>query len=273
VMLRRFVPAYSNRIICVSQAALDCLLRTPPARAKGVVLPNGVAPAEWLTAQGRDEVRHELGCAPGDVLVGMIGRISPLKAPDLFVRAAGEVLRQHPHARFVLAGGTVPGQTSYLGTVERLIAASPAPDRIRLLGYRRDIPRITSALDALVVPTRGPESFSLVAAQAMLAGKPVVATNVGALCETIVDGETGILVPPDDVPALADALAALVRDAELRARMGRAGRTRALERFTLDRQIAAFNHILEEMLYSGAGSAPASVDNEMVSVGAPAGAY
>lgn len=243
-LMRSLVPNRSQRVICVSQAVRDHLLVTPRARARGVLLFNGIEPAEWMTASG-DDLRAELGCAPDDVLIGMIGRISNFKAPDLFVGAATSLLRRHPQLRFCIAGDVVPGEREMIERVRALIAASPAPERIHLLGFRRDIAGITAALDILVVSSRGAETCSLSSVQAMLAGKPVVATDVGAMRETVLDGETGLIVPSDDHAALVEAIDALLRDPERRAAMGRAGRESARARFSLDRQIREFDAILD----------------------------
>lgn len=241
--LRYFVPRRSERVVCVSRAVRDQLLVTPRAQARGVLLLNGVEPTEWMTVSGAD-VRAELGCAPDDVLIGMIGRISTFKAPDLFVSAASSLLRQHPHLRLCIAGDVVPGEREMLERVRQLIAASPAPDRIHLLGFRQDVPSITAALDILVVSSRGTETCSLSSVQAMLAGKPVVATDVGAMRETVSDGETGLIVPREDHEALAQALDMLVQDPDRRAAMGRAGQQRARAMFALERQVREFNAIL-----------------------------
>ncbi len=252
LFMRRFVPAYSQRIVCVSQAAFDHLLISAAARAKGAVLPNGLDVAEWTHATGRERVRVELGCAQEDILVGMVGRVSALKAPDLFVAAANDLLARGLPVRFVIAGDVVPGQEAVREALRNQIAVSPAPGRFHLLGFRRDIPDVTAALDLIVVPSREPESFSLVSVQAMLAGKPVVATRVGALPETIVDGQTGILVPPGQIQALANAIDALTHDSSRRAALGRAGQQWASARFSLQRQVYDFNDLLRQAIQAPA---------------------
>lgn len=244
VFLRRFVPHYAQRVVCVSRATADHLLVSRRARAKGIVLYNGIAPKEWLAASGRGRIRAELGCADDDVLIGMIGRISRFKAPDVFVEAASLLLARHPHLRFFIAGAPIPGETTMRERVARLIAQSPAPERIHLLGFREDVPDLTAALDILVVPSRLPEPFPLVNLQAMFAARPIVGADRGAMREAILDGETGLVVASDNAPALAGALSSLVGDPARRAAMGAAGRRRALDNFTLEQQLARFNDLL-----------------------------
>jgi glycosyltransferase involved in cell wall biosynthesis len=248
--LARFVPAHSARVVGVSQAALDRVLLTPQAKAKGMVIYNAVVPEPWMQATGRERVRAELGCAPEDVLFGMVARISWLKGTDLCVQAMACLLARNPHAHCFIAGGPVQGQTEVLEQVQRLIAASPAPERFHVLGLRHDVPDLMAGMDMLMAPSRGGEGSSLTVIQAMFSGKPVIATDVGGNRELIVDGTTGTLVPSEDVARLADRMAALAADAAGRTAMGQAARERALAHFTVARQVARFNHLLEETHHS-----------------------
>jgi glycosyltransferase involved in cell wall biosynthesis len=127
-----------------------------------------------------------------------------------------------------------------------LIAASPAPERFHVLGLRRDVPDLMAGMDVLLAPSRGGEGASMTIIQAMFSGKPVIATNVGGNRELVVDGTTGALAPSEDVDRLADQMAALAGDPARRGAMGQAARERALARYTLARQVARFNQVLEE---------------------------
>ena len=220
------------------------ILVTPAARAKSSVIYNAVAPDAWMAAEGRERIRAELGCGPDDVLLGMVARVSRMKGTDLCVRAVADLLAAHPTLHCFIAGGPVPGQTEMLDHVRELVAASPAPERIHLLGLRRDAPDLMAAMDALVAPSRYGEGASLTIIQAMFAGKPVVASDLGGNLELVAEGETGYIVPNEDVAALEAAIARLADDADARAAMGRAGRERALRLFTVERQVSRFNALL-----------------------------
>ncbi len=100
---------------------------------------------------------------------------------------------------------------------------------------------------AAVVPSVWPEPFGAVALEAMAAGRPVVASAVGGLAELVVDGTTGIHVPPGDVPALRNALERIVADAPLRARLGAAGRERA-EAYSLDVVVGAWEQVFRDVI-------------------------
>ena len=114
--------------------------------------------------------------------------------------------------------------------------ALPSAEPALFLGIRRDVPALLAACDVLVMASRW-EGLGLVFLEAMAAGRPCLATRVSAIPEVVVDGETGLLVPPDDPPALADGLVRLAGDPTLRARLGAAGRARVAERFGLDRMV------------------------------------
>lgn len=242
--VRRFVPRHADRVIGVSRASLEHLLTSEDARQKGMVIYNGLRPWEWVGAPGRDAIRAELGCGPYDVVLGMVARLSPSKAPDRFIEAAARLVGKYPFMRFVLAGGPVRGRTEAQEQVERLAQASPAPDRIHLLGYRRDMPALMAALDLLVQPSREPEACSLSVLQGMFAGKAIIASESGGNPELVAHDQTGLLIPPDDVDALTEAMEALAVEHPRREAYGRAGQQRALAYFTLDQQIASINEVL-----------------------------
>ncbi len=247
-LMRRFVPSHSDRVVGVSRAVLDQLLVTPEAQAKGAVIYNGKEPGKWMTAPGRDQVRRELGCGPDDVLVGMVARVSRMKGPDLCVQALAPLMAAYPQLHCFIAGGPIPGETAPLNLLRLLVANSPAPERIHLLGERRDVPTLMAAMDILAAPSRYGEGAGLSIIQAMFAGKPVVATDVGGFKEHVVNGVTGWIIPRYDVDALRETLEYLLLNARRRAEMGRAGQLYALQHFSLDRAIGEFNALLGQVL-------------------------
>lgn len=251
MLMQRFVPSHSVRVVGVSQAVLENILITPEARAKGVVIYNGKEPQTWMHATGRDSVRQELGIGPQDVAIGMVSRVSKMKAPDLCVRAVSRLMSANPHLHCFIAGGPVPGQTEPLDELHQLIGESPAPQRFHLLGERRDAPDLMTAMDILAAPSRYGEGASLTIIQGMFAAKPVVATDVGGNKELVQHGQTGFIVPSEDVDALTQGIELLVRNEQLRATMGQAGQQYALGHFTIDRTIAEFNDLLWSV-YTGA---------------------
>jgi glycogen synthase len=189
-------------------------------RADGVpaerirVIPSGFEPA--LFAAAPDDALPGVGRPR----VGYLGRLAPQKRVDLLVRA---FTRMRTPARLVIVGD---GRDR--AAVRRLVAGSPAADRITLAGFvpHAAVPAVLSSLDVLVLPSEY-EELGSVLVEAMAAGLPVVATRVDGIPEVVSDGETGVLVPPGDVDALAAALDRVAGDAGLRARLAACARRRA----------------------------------------------
>jgi glycosyltransferase involved in cell wall biosynthesis len=162
--------------------------------------------------------------SPADVWFGMIGAITPLKGIDIFLDAAEKVAVHVPGAFFLIVGmnpySTQAG-SSYERQVRKRIESSPLRDRVKLLGFRKDVPNVLAALDVLVQSNRGPEGLGRSVLEAMACGIAVVGVNRWGPAEVIQDGITGLLFPHLDSAALADCMIALGRDANLRANLGR----------------------------------------------------
>jgi glycosyltransferase involved in cell wall biosynthesis len=122
-------------------------------------------------------------------------------------------------------------------------------DRFRFLGFRPDAPRAVQAFDVVAVPSHV-EPFGLAALEAMAAGRPVVASRVGGLPEIVLDGRTGVLVPPRDAAALARGIAGLLDDPALMAAMGEAGRLRASKVFSLGAHGEAMQSLYDRLIGS-----------------------
>lgn len=204
---------------------------------------NGVLEADVLRA-----ARADLGW-PGDALVATFaGRLQRWKGPDVFVRAAAEAARADRRVRFLVMGGALFGrERAFAESLPALAADLGLGDRIRFTGHRDDALDLIAASDIVVHASVAPEPFAMVVAEAMMLGKPVIATTVGGPQEMIVDGEHGLLLPPADPSALAAAIASLAGDAALRVRLGRAARARAREHLSAERMAREFESLYERI--------------------------
>jgi glycosyltransferase involved in cell wall biosynthesis len=190
----------------------------------------------------RGTFRHELQLNGGERLVGIVGRIFPIKNHHLFLEAAALVAREDPAARFVIVGdGTLRP------ALERQAQETGIADRVIFTGWRRDLPGIYADLDVLAV-TSNNEGTPVSAIEAMAAGCPVVATHVGGLPDLIREGETGYLVPPGDAPAVATALLRVLHQPEMARCMGETARKAAQERFSAQRLITDMEQLYLELL-------------------------
>jgi glycosyltransferase involved in cell wall biosynthesis len=208
---------------------VERLCGLPRGSVRGV--PNGVPEAPSTPAVRR--------AAPGPV-VGAIGRLHHQKGLDVLVRAVAGLAG----VRLVLVG-----DGPERGALERLGQQLGLGDRLTITGWTDNPRSWLPALDVMALPSRF-EGLPLVLLEAMHAGLPVVSTPVGSVADALVDGETGLLVPTDDVAALQAALGTLLGDPTRRSAMGAAARERARRRFSADVMAAAYEDVYDEILAS-----------------------
>src|SRR5207244_12587326 len=173
-------------------------------------------------------VRDRLGLGAVPV-VGLVANVRGSKGHNVFLAAARAVLAVAPETRFLIVGDGV-GFDDVKGRVRQLGLEA----RVRLTGFRRDIPEVMAALDVLALPSIRSEAIPQVIPQALAVGTPVVASTVGGSPELIRGGGTGRPVPPGDAKALADAVLALLGDPERARAMARAGQALIQERYSID---------------------------------------
>lgn len=190
----------------------------------------------------RREIRASAGLGADAIAVGIFGRVVRWKGQVVFARAMVEAMRSDPRLRAVIVGDQSDGSPAYFDEVRACIREAGVADRFVLAGYQRDVEPWYAAMDVVVHASVTPEPFGMVVPEAMAAGRAVVAADAGGPREIVRPGVDGLLVPPRDVHALADAVARLAADPALRASMGAAGRAAAAARFTIEanaRRVAA----------------------------------
>jgi glycosyltransferase involved in cell wall biosynthesis len=239
--LSRFALRRLRVVIGVSQAVGRYL---ESQGANTCVIPYGV-----VGPRATPDARVELGAGAEDFVIGGIGRLDVQKGWDVLCAAAPRVRERVPAANFVVIGEGSDGEQ---------LRSLTESSGVRFLGYRERAADLVSGMDVLVVPSRY-EAFGLVAAEAMLAGVPVVASSVGGLPEVV--GDTGLLVAPDDSRALGDALISLAQQPALRAELARRGTERARARFATERMsdetLAAWRRAVSPAQLQTAPAAPA----------------
>jgi glycosyltransferase involved in cell wall biosynthesis len=171
-------------------------------------------------------------------LIGAIGRLEPQKGYDILIRA----LREIEDATLVLVG-----EGSERAALEQLARGVGVADRVVWTGWSDDARSYLGAFDVFAFPSRF-EGFPLAVLEALLARAAVVASDVGSTAEAVRDGETGLLVPPEDPAAIARAIRKLLADEPLRHRLGEQGRRVVLERFTAEHMTRAFESLYEKLL-------------------------
>jgi glycosyltransferase involved in cell wall biosynthesis len=171
----------------------------------------------------------------GEIKIGLVGRICPWKGQHIFLQAAAKVHKRFPRTRFQIIGAALFKEQQYEEEMRNMARTLGLEHAVEFTGFRNDVPDLMRQLDILVHASTTGEPFGQVIVQGMAAGKPVVATNGGGVPEIVMNGVTGLLVPMADAPAMSSAICALLDSPETAAAMGRAGRLRVLEHFTIER--------------------------------------
>ncbi|MFC4628813.1 glycosyltransferase family 4 protein [Promicromonospora alba] len=236
----------ARAVVVNSAAARDVVVSAVPAlRRRTRVVYNGVpgppeVPVAGSGADGGADGRAD--AAPGSAHVVLVGRLSPRKGSDVALEAVALLRGTGRDVRLTLCGSVFAGYEWFEDQLRVRAAADDLAGAVDLVGYA-DPWEWFARGDVVVVPSRV-EPFGNVAVQAMLAGRPVVASRTQGLAEIVKDGETGLLVRPDDPVALADAIAELLDDPARASTLAAAGRQDATERFGAQRYRAQMGRLL-----------------------------
>ena len=212
--------------------------------SKMVVIPNGVDLQEFKAdPSAREMVRNELGLGEDVLLVGLIARFDPMKGHKTFFEVAGLLVRRFQKVHFLLAGrGLSPENLE----VSRMVHANSLEGVVHLMGIRQDIPRLTAALDIATSCSPFGEGFSNAIIEAMACGVPCVVTDVGDA--VLIVGDTGMVVPPRNPKALAEALVEMVEmNPQERQALGAKARERIQVNFPLASMVRAFESLYERV--------------------------
>lgn len=237
--------------VAISQEVAESLARVYGLTNLTLIL-NGIEVQKYRQDKSlRSSWRRQHQVSPEALLCVAVGRLVPAKNHALLLRAFRQVAAAVPAAQLLIAGDGFLRQE-----LEQLTRALGLTDRVRLLGKRSDIPALLTAADLFVLSSNW-EGHPLSVMEALSAGLPVVATAVGGVPEQVDQGITGLLVPPGDCPALAQALLRLLNDAPLRAEMGQRAQQQAGTRFSIETMTHAYVELYRRLLCPARGSAAA----------------
>jgi glycosyltransferase involved in cell wall biosynthesis len=238
--LSRWCAGRAARVICISEAVRRWNTQDP--RGPGIGAARCAVVRYALDAAPFERAAPAPDLVGEGPLVGTLARLVPQKGLDVLLEAFAHI---PPPARLVIAGDGPLRQA--------LLDRAARPDlagRVAFLGARADSAAVLAALDLFVLPSRW-EGFGLVLLEAMAAGRAIVATRVSAIPEVVAEGETALLVPPDDAPALAAAIGSLLQNSARRAAKGAAGHARVCAHFRVPAMVSATLEIYREALAWG----------------------
>jgi glycosyltransferase involved in cell wall biosynthesis len=229
---------YNRRVdgvVAISRSVLNCLVAAGVDRRSIRLIYSGIDPLPFTGLASDAQRANDLA------VVAMLAVLEERKGHRFLLEAARALKDRGRKIRYVFAGdGSLKTQ------LQDLVRALGLQEEVSFAGFVRDVPKFLSSVDVLVLPSLF-EGLGVAALEAMAAAKPVVATRVGGLAESIIDGETGLLVPPQNGVALADAIDRIVADPSRARAMGRKGAARVLSHFTIEhmaRQNEAYYYAL-----------------------------
>ena len=229
----KYCNGFVTKIIAVSEAVKDVLVDYGVDAGRVEVIYSGSDPLRYRTGIDGNRVREEFGISTDAPLIGKVANFyHGWKGHDTFLAAAASLVRERPELRFLLAGHRTDSDK-----MSAMVERFGLTGYVVQAGYRTDIPEVISALDISVNTPRAGEGLSGAVRESLAVGRPVVATDVGGNRELVRDGETGLLVPPDDAGALESALARLLDDPEFAAGLASEGARFVRENLTVERMV------------------------------------
>jgi sugar transferase (PEP-CTERM/EpsH1 system associated) len=235
----------ADRVVTVSEELRSTILANVKVVPEKVqCLPNGVDLSRFAPRGARERIRREFGLGADELVIGSVGRHDPVKDYRSLLLAFA-AFPDISRLRLLLCGDGP--QNLELRELARDLGVA---ERVLFTGFRDDIPDVLTSFDLFVLPSVT-EGMSNAILEAMASGLPCVATRVGGNGELVSHGVNGLLVPPASPEKLHDAVRYLVEDRDARLRMGRAGRTRAETRFSLQGMVARYEDLYEGLISGG----------------------
>lgn len=226
------------------------------------IVPNGVDVERFRPLETSSALRNELGLSPDAPVATIVAALRPEKNHELFLHAAARVREKNPDARFLIVGD---GERR--AALEALAAELQLGESVKFLGTRSDIPELLALADTLVLSSHM-EANPVSILEALACGKPVVATRVGSIPESVKDGVNGYLVAPGDAEQLADRVGALLADRDLARRLGAAGREIVVREWSLERMVEGYQNLIAGIYASKCPPPPAPAAAEPELAGA-----
>lgn len=242
--LRRMLLKYTRLVTVPTQYMVNAFQKYAHQVVK---VPNALELENYDPGLSGEAVRRELGIPQDAPVILLAGRLSKYKGQAELIKAAPLILKEHPTTHFLLAGKEDPTDGPYIPTLTGLIKEYRLEERVHLLGHRTDLPQVIASATVVTMPSKE-EPFGLVALEGMAMGKPVVASNTGGAPDFVLPNETGLLVPPYDPPALAQAILQILNNPELAQAIGHKGRQNFESYYTIPTYANRVNEVLRSVV-------------------------
>jgi len=250
-LFHRWIYRHVNYIIAISEVIRKNIVETHPLTADKVgIIHHGVDFNRFRFSAGlREQSRKKLEIEPDELLIGIIGRLQVAKGYPEFLSMVEQIAARHKNTKFILIGEASRGEEAQANAILARIAGLGLRKRMLHTGYRDDIPELLAAMDIFVFPSHA-EAFGLVLIEAMSMKLPVISSNCDGVLDIVLPDETGLLVPPRNIPKLIQAVEVLLTDREKRSAMGKAGFERAQTCFSEERMLDQIERLYQNLLAS-----------------------
>jgi len=214
---------------------------------KSSVVLNGIeTPQYFLSTEEINEFRkNNFNSNSNEIVIALIGRISRWKGQMILLKAFYNLTLIKTNIKLVFVGSPPPNQEWFLEELNIKIKEYKLIDSVVIVPFQNDIHKVWQSIDIAVVPSIEPEPFGLVAVEAMMANKPVIASNHGGLSEIILNNKTGFLVNPNDENQLLEAISKLIKNPSLRIEFGKNGYERAIKEFSIEKHVNQFETVFK----------------------------
>jgi glycosyltransferase involved in cell wall biosynthesis len=241
-LLDAFIVRRADKIIAVSEEIAKKMKLAGIAKGKICLIENGVNLEMFTTNSSSQAIKESFGIKKEALVVGTIGALTREKGHQYLLRAALKVIRIYPEAIFLLVGDGIerPG-------LEKTASSLGIKDSVIFAGMRKDVPEILSILNVFVLPSLS-EGLPMALLEAQAAQIPVVATSVGAIPDVLENGATGMLIPPKDPQAIAEAIIMILSDKKLASGIAQKGFERVRDNFSSEKMASKYLSIYRELL-------------------------
>ncbi len=198
------------------------------------------------------KLRAEFRLTDQDHLISNVGRLDWWKGHEYFLQAMAEVIRSQPNAKALIVGApdSTPSSQAYYQSLQQLVSDLQLSNHVIFTGFRSDVPSIMATSDIVVHSSSEPEPFGRVVVEAMMAGRPVIATAAGGILDIVEDQVTGLLVPPKNASLMAKAIRQLLQNQERARIIGQRAKQRAQQRFSVEQHVTAIQRVYQQILTS-----------------------
>ncbi len=243
IFLEKFAAHFADKLITVSEPLKNWGLRLGIGRlAQYITIYDGIEIEKFKADFDLEKKRMEFGIKPGELVVGIVSKLWEGKGLEDILKASQNVVSVVPNVKFMFVG-----EGHLRKKLENMNQELGLSAYVIFTGFRTDIPQINAIFDLAVLASLF-EGLGRVLLEAMVLGKPVIATRVGGIVDVVDDGKNGILIPPGDHVALTTALITLLQDRQLRVKMGEAAKRKIDEKFSAQTMVKRIEDLYDELI-------------------------